>query len=204
MPEPTTKKPFTVAVMRHSGTHLITPIVRGLTGKTVYSPKGDDGLNCIPSSVVIVFQRDPRNWMVSVFKWKVAGRTPPPGGVAGQVDTDLAAFLTRSKKPDAIGYLGYVKLWADRWVGYPGALTVRFEDLQSEQRGIEVVCEIQRFLGAPAAAADPAAVYASVFGKSVTYTGQPSDWRKWFGPATKSAWAANGGDDLVKKMGYQQ
>lgn len=185
---PTTRKPYTVIALRHGGTHLIIPTVRYLTGKTVYSPKGNDALTCIPSTVVIVFLRDPRNWLVSFFKWR--------GGELGD-DRGLARFMLARRKEESP--LGYARSWAKRWVGYPGALTSRFEDLLPPD-GVLETRKIARFLRVKA---DPAATYARVFGKSGTFTGKPSDWTKWFGPESNNAFERGGGDDLLKLMGYE-
>lgn len=185
---PTTRKPYTVMALRHGGTHLIIPTVRYLTGGTVYSPKGEDALTCIPGKVVIVFLRDPRNWLVSFFKWK--------GGDLGD-DGGLARFMRSRRKDDSP--LNFVRRWADRWVEWPGALVSRFEKLLPPDGVLETV-RIARFLGSTK---DPDAVYASVFGKSGTFTGQPSDWRKWFGPESQRVFENGGGGELVRQMGYE-
>lgn len=185
---PTTRKPYTVIALRHGGTHLIIPTVRYLTDKTVYSPKGEDALTCIPSSVVIVFLRDPRNWLVSFFKWR--------GGEQGD-DQGLARFMLARRKQDSP--LGYARRWASRWVDYPGALTSRFEHLLPPD-GIKETARIADFLHVEK---DPAPVFHSVFGQSGTFTGKPSDWTKWFGPESTAAFTRGGGDDLVQLMGYE-
>lgn len=186
---PSTRKPYTVIALRHGGTHLIIPVVRYLTGKTVYSPKGADTLTCVPSDKVIVFLRDPRNWLVSAYKWK-HGSTPS--------DEGLSRFMVAKKKGETP--LGFVRKWAERWVGWPGALTVRYEDMTPGPRGIQQVARVASFLDAPRM---PAEVYAEVYGMSGTFTGQPSRWQDWFGPRSMKAWEAGGGPEVLARMGYE-
>lgn len=188
---PTTRKPYTVIALRHGGTHLINPTVRFLTGKTVYSPKGENALTCVPGPIVIVFLRDPRNWLVSSYKWK-HGRN-----AAEKNDAALAEFMTARRK--GMSPIAFVKAWAARWVCWPGALTVRFEDLLPP-KGESETARIAAFLNAPR---DPVEVHGEVYGKSGTYTGQPSDWREWFGKRTAKAWETNGGAELLARMGYE-
>lgn len=187
-PPPTTKKPYTVIALRHGGTHLINPTVRYLTGGTVYCPKGEDALTCIPGRVVIVFLRDPRNWLISFYKWK--------GGQFGD-DKALARFMLARRKDDSP--LNYVVRWAERWVGWPGAFVSHFERLMPPD-GARETARIAQFLGSTK---DPDAIYASVFGKSGTFTGKPSDWRQWFGPESHRAFENGGGPALLKRMGYE-
>lgn len=185
---PRSSKPYTVIALRHGGTHLIIPTVRYLTDKPVYSPKGFDALTCDPGKVVIVFLRDPRNWLVSFFKWK--------GGTLGD-DDGLALFMLTRRKGDSP--LNYAVRWAARWTDWPGALVTRFERLLPPD-GVSETGRIAAFLGSDR---DPAAIHASVFGKSGTYTGRPSDWTKWFGEKSALAFERGGGPDLLMRMGYQ-
>ena len=202
MKTPETKKPFTVAAMRHSGTHLITPIVRFLTGKTVYSPKGDSSLICIPSPVVIVFVRDPRNWLIAAYRYKHP-RTPWPSQEFDEaahregraLDKKLAAFIPP--------YVEFARKWAARWMGWPGSLGVRFEHLTGDaDRAIAEIRRIQTFLGEPAAAASAEDVYARVYKQSGTFSGRHSRYQEWFGPETMAVWKRHGGDRIAEMMGY--
>lgn len=186
---PSTRKPYTVIALRHSGTHFIIPIVRYLTEKTVYSPKGADTLTCTPTQKVIVFLRDPRNWLVSSYKWKKGGKPD---------DVGLSRFMTRTKRGESP--LSFLKDWSQRWIDWPGALTVRYEDMRPEASGIEQVARVAMFLDAER---DPAEVYAEVYGMSGTFTGHPSRWQDWFGPRSTKAWNACGGPELAARMGYE-
>lgn len=196
MIQPTTKKPFTVAAMRHSGTHLITPLVRYLTGRAVYSPKGDVSLECQPGEIVVLWLRDPRNWLVSAFKFKRIGRGQRMVPASPETyDAALADFMPP--------YIDFARRWADRWVHWPGALTCRFELFTNGRAGsVQQVERLQGFLGATAFGADPAEVYERVFAKSGTYTGAHSHWPQWFGERSASTFHRLGGPELSVQMGY--
>lgn len=177
-------------VLRHSGTHLILPIVKRLTGKPIYRPKGEDCLTCIPNGPVIVFVRNPRNWIVSSYRWK-RGNDPN--------DERLAQFMLAVKDGHEMNALQFANAWAKRWMVHTGAMLVRFEDLKERERGIAIVEKLRGFLNA---GGNPKEVYDSVYGGG-TFTGRHSDWREWFGPLSRSAWDANRGREIDRLMGYQ-
>lgn len=208
MTQPTTRKPFTVAAMRHGGTHLITPIVRKFTDRPVYSPKGVASLNCIPSDVVIVFTRDPRNRVVSNLRYKLGDQAK--GLNADQRDEALATFLASRKHDGALTVIDFMARWAQKWrrpnIG-PSvrfATLVRFEELAGENSLAETT-RIGKFLadsGAKlVAAASEARAYA--LGKSGTWTGSHSNYAEWFGPRARDYWRSNFGPDCTRAMGYQ-
>lgn len=194
-----TRKPYTVAAMRHGGTHLITPIVRTLTGRTVYSPKGLQSLNCIPSQVVIVFRRDPRNRLVSNFRYKNPGaleRLTPT-----ERDAQLAAFMVARSVKKPISPLEFMKRWALCWYHYPGAFDLSFEDLVGPE-GLQHVRWLAEFLEVKRTGA-PLEAYEYSLGKSGTWTGRHSRWEEWFGPLSREAWGKFHGDELVRYLGYR-
>lgn len=198
-----TRKPYTVAAMRHGGTHLITPIVRSLTGRTVYSPKGLQSLNCIPSPVVIVFRRDPRNRLVSNFRYKNPGaleRLNPT-----ERDVQLAAFMVARSVKKPISPLEFMKRWALCWHQYPGAYCLSFENLIGPV-GLLHVERLRDWLAAQGTEtfkATPIEAYEYSLGKSGTWTGRHSRWEEWFGPLSREAWGKFHGDELVRYLGYR-
>lgn len=185
----TTNKPYTLICLRHSGTHLIQPIMRRLTGSTVYAPKGSDAINCTPSAKCVVFLRDPRNTIISHTRYKASDLQP------GKADKRIAKLITK-RKSGIEGPIEHMTAWARRWARSEGTLIVRFEDLVSDKVG--QVTRVRDYLGG--GDVDDAIEYT--FGKSGTWTGRHSQWREWFGPLALDAWNANGGPRLLKAMGY--
>lgn len=205
-----TNKPYTVAALRHGGTHFITPIVRKLTGKTVYSPKGIISIHCIPSRVCVVFTRDPRNRLISNIRYKLATHDD----ALNEMDRDnlVLEFLKRAKQPGHDLPIDFMHKWATVWldrVETPlkrAVKLMRFETLADPARGLDEVRALVAFLNEAQddpllATAEEAYEYS--FGKSGTWTGRHSNWREWFGPKSKAFWRANFGAALTKKMGYQ-
>lgn len=187
--KPSTTKPQTVMVLRHSGTHLILPIVKRLTGKPVYRPKGQDCLTCVPNGPVVVFVRNPRNWIVSSYRWKRGSDLS---------DARLANFMTRVKDGAEMNALQFAHAWAKRWMVHPGAMQMRMEDLKDREKGIAILESLRGFLKA---GGNPAEVYDSVYGGG-TYTGRHSNWKEWFGPLSRATWRANRGREIEELMGY--
>lgn len=189
----TTNKPYTLACLRHSGTHLIQPIMRRLTDKPIYAPKGNDALVCKPSQKVVVFLRDPRNTIVSHTRYKSSIREP------AKLDRRIAKLITR-RRPGEDTPIEHMTKWAKRWVKWKGALVVRFEVLTNPEFSLSEVERISAYLDG---LGDPEDARAYAMGTSVTYTGRHSRWREWFGPEATKAWNENGGPALVRAMGYR-
>lgn len=200
--------------MRHGGTHLITPIVRRFTDRPVYSPKGIASLNCIPSEIVIVFTRDPRNRAISNLRYKL-GREAVPGLNASDRDTLLAAFLASRKNDGALTVIDFMHRWAKRWRSgdqwrsgdhaYTGRAStlVRFEDLVGEN-SLAWTATIGQFLERAGAklVATPNEARAYALGKSGTWTGSHSNYADWFGPKSCDFWRRNFGLQCTIEMGY--
>lgn len=180
--------------LRHGGTHLILPLVKGLTGAPLYRPKGDEALICQPNGPTIVFTRNPRNWLVSFYRWK---RGDPE--TLELRDAALAKFMRSIRPRKTMNPIAYAQRWAWRWRRWPGVHIVRFESLQDRAEGIETMRKMCEFLGV---AADPESVYLSVYGRG-TFTGKHSDWREWFGPLSLRAYGYSAGDFLDLSMGYK-
>lgn len=189
----TTAKPYTLACLRHSGTHLIQPIMRRLTDRAIYAPKGNDAIVCTPSKKVVVFLRDPRNTIISHARYK-SGISDP-----GKMDRRIAKLITR-RRAGSETPIEHMTKWANRWTTWRGALVVRFEDLVDPARTLAEIERVRAYLDNLGDAED-ARAYA--MGTSVTYTGRHSKWREWFGPEATKAWHSQGGPALVRAMGYQ-
>lgn len=185
----------TVALLRHGGSHLIRPIIARL-GLRIVEP-GNFGASMDEArGPVIVFLRDPRDRMVATWRWwrekpRKAASMAQGGDSA---DAQIAWLL------GAGGFLPEMLRWAHIWCRWPGALTVRFEDMRAD--GCAEVARIAGHLGLPADAERDVAIFAEVYGRSRTYTGSHSDWRASFGPAATASWGAHGGAELLELMGY--
>lgn len=193
---------MTLIALRHSGTHLIQPLIRNMTGKTVYVPKGQDALDCIPSPKVVVWIRDPRNTLVSMYRYKNGGREAVPN------DERFAKMLNRHKR--GVWPVTYMGLWARRWAPNlkrlaAGTLVTRFEDYVSADNlgRIVLVHRLDGFLNGEADSARTNTAIAYAFGTSGTYTGRHSQWREWFGPRSTEVWEAQNGPALLRLMGYE-
>ncbi len=184
--------------LRHGGTHLIQPIMQALTGAPCKAPKGDKSLTLEPAAKVVLFLRDPRNRMISNWRYK-AGHHHVADMGAEEIDERLAKFLVRPKH--GVEPIHHMNQWARRWLAWPGVHLVRFEAMADRDAGIAEVERLAAYLDAPG---EPAAAYDATFGKSVTWTGRHSAWPDWFGPLSTTAWREGGGAPLVDLMGYQQ
>ncbi len=208
MTVPTTKKPITVAALRHGGTHLITPIIRRLTGRAVYSPKGDSALHCIPSPVVVVFYRDPRNRVISNLRYKMTGNLCLAWNRQTR-DENLFEFLSKRKKPGSLTSIEYMIQWEQFWrcdnVIRHGYMHTRFETLVDEAASLGEVTRIASLLTAAGfdLEATPSEALAYSIGQSGTYTGSHSNYREWFGPKSAAYWRREFGHELTKRMGYK-
>lgn len=203
-----TKKPFTVAAMRHGGTHLINPVVRRLTNKPVYSPKGASSLVCTPSSIVIVFPRDPRNRAVSNVRYKLGREAVDRLDEAGR-DEALFHYLSTRKSGDALLPIEFMTRWAQRWChgkfGNAGThwMLCRFEELAGPNALLECT-KIATFLKEVGAdlVCTPDVARAYALGTSGTFTGRHSNYREWFGPKSIAFWNRNFGPSCTMEMGY--
>lgn len=189
--QPTSTKPTTLIAMRHGGTHLIQPLIRVLTDKPVYVPKGENALTCVPSNKLVIFLRDPRNRAISHFRYK--NSKAKPGGE--DIDERLAKMLSSSKGGG--NPVEFMLRWAGRWANEQSGYTMRFEQLLDDPHG--QTTSLRDYLDAPGSV-DEAIRYT--IGKSGTYSGRHSRWREWFGPLSRQVWKERGGDRLVKLMGY--
>jgi hypothetical protein len=177
----------TVALMRHGGSHLIRPIVANM-GFDIIEP-GKSGPIDKAEGPVVVFLRDPRDRMAATLRW---WRAREKGRRYGKdPDAQLAGML------DKEGFMAHMRLWADIWCNWPGALTVRFEDMRRD--GPREVARIAAHLGVEC---DPVAAFEAVYGKGRTYTGRHSVWSEHFGPKSRDAWDRLGGTELLRVMGY--
>lgn len=184
---------ITVALMRHGGSHLIRPIVHGMTGAQLLEPGKKGRPIDRAEGPVIVFLREPRDRMVATFRWwsKKEGKAARLAAAGKSVDRQMAWLLS-----DA-GFMADMLRWSKIWCSWPGALTVRFEDIRAN--GPSEVERIATFLGVKC---DADELFGQVYKNSPTYTGRHSDWREWFGPRSLAAWDANGGQELLRVMDY--
>lgn len=198
--EPSTRKPITIAAARHSGTHLIQPIVRALSGRAVHIPKGEASLTDTPAKCVIVWLRDPRDWLISCYRWK------NPDALPRVCDADLARFITAKRKERS--FVEFIDAWSRRWVDWPGAHTARFEDIVGlgAQFGVFEIRGVMEFLGHHgllARGADPVEAYKQCYGTSGTSRPVKSDHRQWAGSKTWAIFEEEPMRSTIPRMGYR-
>lgn len=185
--------PVTVAVLRHGGSHLIRPLVKRVGRRPIVEPGTHGAPADRAEGPVIVLVRDPRNRIVSEVRWQA-----DKSGCALRregADTVIAALIRRPATMPAM------LEWARRWTNWPGAMVLQYEEFATAESGVRAIAAIATFLGV--VEPDPAARYRWIWRTSRTVQAEPSDWRTWFGPAAREAWAACGGPELQKVMGYE-
>lgn len=187
--EPTSAKNTTLIAMRHGGTHLIQPIIRQLTGRAVSTPKGAATLTWVPGPKLVIFTRDPRNRMVSHFRYKHHSNRHE------RSDAMLAKLMAEPKH--GLTPIEFMVRWAERWCHPPHGFGTSFEQLMLCP--VETVTRLRDYLDAPG---DPEEAVAYTLGRSGTWTGRHSRWQEWFGPESQAEWSRQGGDRLVRLMGY--
>lgn len=193
--EPSSTKPVTLIALRHGGTHLIQPLIRELTQKSVHVPKGQNAIDCRPGKKLVIFLRDPRNRLVSQLRYK--NRRMEPGELA---DDRLASLMVREKFGTTT--MEYMHVWAAKWAQYQGGhLQMRFEDLMSDPLYAAECMAI--YLDVPGGENATKAVEYTI-GKSGTFTGRHSKWTEWFGPKATKAWRRTDGPRLLELMGYAE
>lgn len=190
-------------VMRHGGAHLIKPFVKMTTLRGSFGTKGMTSLEAEPQGRLLVFIRDPRNRIVSTYRWtkqhngkKISKLTRAAGEDSD--DARIAALMTR-RDEDGLSLMQFMHVWAERWCWWPGALVVTFEGFADPGSGPNEAKRIARFLGADENHALD--VYSKHIGHG-TFTGRHSQWKEWFGPRAKKAWKENNGKLLLGTMGY--
>lgn len=185
----------TVALLRHGGSHLIRPIVAGLGFKIVEPGNFGAPLNQAIGPV-IVFVRDPRDRMVSTYRWWMTKprKAAQLETAAGTTDEQIAYLLNDQR------FLRDMLEWARIWCRWGGALRVSFENMR--ENGTAEIARIAEHLGKSRDYQRDAALFEEVYGKGRTYTGRHSDWQQTFGPKSNGIWAENGGPELLELMGY--
>ena len=188
----------TLIILRHGGTHLIKPIVKALVGKW----QGGKGYTIIerdPLGPTVVCIRDPRNRIISAFRWKYKGSPIDPI----KADRWLANFISTKKPLTGIAPVAFMHTWADKWMDRDDVMYVRFEDLIGHKRfAIRTLAKIVRYAGASVSNEEIEEQYAKIFKRGPFWTGEHSKYEKWFGPLASKAWEEAEGPLLVKKMGY--
>lgn len=197
----------TVALMRHGGSHLIRPIVSRLGASRIIEPGNFGHPVDRAKGPVIVFLRDPRDRMVSTYRWWLTKpRKAEQLEDAGSTPDEQIAWLLSvgGDKVNRIGnplpgkrFVEEMLTWAMIWCPYRGSLIVRFEDLRTSGAR-----EIDRIADHLHVKCDTQAVFDEVYGRGRTYTGRHSDWREYFGPAATAAWNRHHGPRLLEIMGY--
>lgn len=182
-----------LSIMRHSGTHLVKPILKNTIG-TSKGGKGPTLLAFEPTGKVVVCTRDPRNRIISSFRYKQyrGGLSP----VTGDVDALLAEYMVEKR------IIEFMHEWADRWMRWPDAHYIRFEDFLKEDSVVRAVLGVAQYDGTETTEDAIREVWRKFYKNSPTYTGRHSRWQDWFGIKSREVWKERSGKLLVKKMGY--
>lgn len=194
-----------VAARRHGGTHLINPLIKGISGRKAIS-LDKSGRLFVPDGPLVVFTRDPRNIATARFRWKLRqqGLSDRP---TFKYDAHIAERLMRVNRPslnipDELvglpGLHGNLIYW--RWWLNQIHHRVTFEELTEGKVG-GALKRLGKYVGR---VRDPETIFYSLYKQSHTYSGSFSDWRKWWGPKTKEAFYDNGGRELLKLLGYRE
>lgn len=193
-----------VALLRHGGSHYIRPVVHQFGFEPV-----EPGKNGVPvqTSVmgrpVIVFTRDPRDRMVSTWRWRVAvDESEQPlkrkhfetmQRVGRDQDEQIAWLLSHD------GFMTEMIRWAEAWCNDDvPALRIKYED-----RSVAQVTQIAKYLGRPRNVARDTNMFVKLNEHARTVNPVKSDWRTGFGPASNEAWGRGGGSHLLQLMGYE-
>ncbi len=203
------KKPHATLVgMRHGGMHLIMPIVKGLIDLPLVEAIKMPKLLLPCKGPVVTFWRDPRNVVVAGFRWARKRKDHRWNAIkdAGTEDEQIAAYMMWQKKNrgtyrDGLGVVGALSAFIQHWVQRDCGVVTHFETMNDPERGPAEAERISAHLGEPPGTG--AALLAAVIGTGPTYTGEHSDWVKYFGPASRSQWRRAGGETLVEKLGYE-
>lgn len=182
-------------MMRHSGTHLVKPVLKNTIG-TSKGGKGPTLLALPTEGEIIVCTRDPRNRVISSFRYKqyrITGRPDP----RDDVDALLAEYI-ESKQ-----ILPFMHEWADRWMNLPHAHYLKFEDFLHEKTVIRTVLGAASYAGKEVDEDTIRSVWRRFYGNSPTFSGQHSRHQNWFGDKARAAWKEGNGKLLAKKMGYR-
>ena len=184
-----------LAIMRHGGTHLVKPILKQTIGSSK-GGKGDTILKFPTGGEVIVCTRDPRNRIVSSFRYKQfrVGRHP-------SASDDHDELLSRYMAGTDI--VQYMHKWADQWMGLPNAHYISFEDFLTEDSAVLAVSGAAEYTGIEVTEEAIRNLWLMFYRNSPTYTGKHSRWQDWFGTKSRAVWKSHNGKLLTKKMGYR-
>jgi hypothetical protein len=199
----------TVVVWRHGGSHLILPLAKQLSPLPIVDAEKLKTFHPNPKGQTILFWRDPRNRIVSTYRWIVRNKPKKLRKLAGFSDDERIASLirrrehkTRQPAHRGLSFLQAMRSTYDRWSAEPGAHIFRFESMIDPEDGPAEACVLA--LALDSQHENPEALWHEIIGSGSTFTGSHSDWRDWFGPMATEAWEAEGGDDLVDLMEYER
>jgi hypothetical protein len=187
----------TLIVRRHSGTHLIKPMLKYLVGG-IYSPKHNNDGDTVVVGKVVVVVRDPRNQIISAVRYK--NRTPMK---AGAMDSIIADAMKTPKWDGLDPMVVQLNKWAKTWLDCQDHYKIRFEDLcDTEDLAMKTLEGAFDFWGVKVDRDALVASYREHYKHGPTYTGDHSKWRRYFGPRAKKMWKSLDGDLLAKRYGY--
>lgn len=195
-----------VVARRHGGTHLINPLVKRLAGRKAQSVD-KLGKLFVPEGKLVLFTRDPRNIITSRFRWKLRQKGWPDRPSTAW-DRDMAEKMMRPNIqhhsiPKELwglaGPRGNLVYWK-HWLRQPHH-RVTFEQLTQDKRVSKHLAALGQYLDT---IESPDHIWADLYKKSHTYSGNFSDWRLWWGPRTIQAFNQNGGPELLTLLGYAE
>lgn len=117
---------------------------------------------------------------------------------------DAAVFHILSRRPER-SVSSYGSTWMQmlkrislRWADVEG-FWMPFEVIADRARGEGAADKLAEFLGVDGGAR----CHRAIHGTGPTFTGEPSDWREWFGKQSRQSFLDQGGLRVLKRMGYK-
>jgi len=161
-----------------TGTHLLLKALHlfGEGGQDAIHSHKDHNFYWSAEDKRVHIIRNPRNTLISWVRYMKLERNDRT--IIKSMD-----FMIRRM----LGHVG--------WLNEPHCLTVRFEELLSDPKVLE---SISQYLNMPLTENH----FESLWGDTVTFTGDLTNWEDWWTEEVDKAWIDKGGVELELKMGY--
>ncbi len=195
-----------VLVFRHGGTHLTLPLIRKLTkGKITdiiklrQSPEGK-----VSKGRFVISWRDPRNVIVSKIRYDRLRRRKLALQDKDEAVCNLLLRTMISKRwADSVGnpgisWMGMLQRVSRRWADVDG-FWMPFEIITDSAKGEALADRLAEYLGG----VDGARQWNRIYGTGKSFTGEPSDWREWFGKPACRLFKKQGGLEVLERLGYK-
>ncbi len=192
-----------VLIFHHGGTHLTLRLIRKLTkGKVTDVVKlRQPPENKVSKGRFVISWRDPRNVIVSKIRYdrRRAGKLMPRN--RDKAVCNLLLHTRISKRwGDSVGisWMSTLQRISRRWEKVDG-FWMPFETIADPARGEAMADELAEYLGG----SDGALKWKRIYGTGKSFTGEPSDWREWFGESACQLFRKQGGLKVLERLGYK-